>query len=1018
MKKAFVIKNLLSNHFPILSLITVWAILFIANYTPGTYLTGWDNLQTELDPALAVKRALYSGWQEYQSFGLPAGMGHAADLMRSLALYFASFFVPQNLIRYGFHMLMVLIGALGVLKLLYLAGLSKEQKNRAGQDKRVFALLGAFFYLLNYNIIQMLYLPYESFTIFAGMLPWQIWIFLKILNKEKLKTRDFLLFFIIFLLATSSYQALQLFVVLGMALGLITIGALVSAATKKLQAENIFRIIRRASLSAVFVLLINSFWLLSQFYFLNTASSVVQTAKINELSTQDVLYRNRDKGNLKDFFSYTGFFNDGVGQNQEPLFAAWHAHRESLPVMILIFTLSGISLLGILAPSKFRASFVFLYALVVLTLLNNVPVLNTLNDFIRGNSFINQIFRSPFTKFSILYALVASYFFAFGSYFVSKNILSKIPQKSYVIKHIFSSLLILGILYHAFPAFSGNYVSSEVRVKIPDPYFEMFEYFKTVDKNQRIALLPEYTHWGWIFTSWGYDGSGFMWYGIEQPIISRNFDMWSSKSEGYYWEMKTAIEKEDVENLNAVLSKYNVSYLVFDRSIEPVVASSKAIQDSRVEELLGRSSKLKLIKQWEFITLYQVLHDKTVKNFIWTAETLPNIGPSIDLTNTDTAYIKHGDYQTDPEKSYEMYYPFLDLTTQANPAKINWELEEESAEWVFRADIPENTVIPQTSGSTDLVLYKGGNSVSFTIPYTVKSQNDKAEVRFPKILASSFAPTQTYLRYCVNKDGKISTDSQSGALTVRAADGDYVCADYEDLSLDQRYGYIIKIENENIEGQRLFFYALDKTKDQPYIEDRLSQDTEYYILGERFPQGIGYSFSFQANSYNTIPSVNKIKGLFVYLMPYDALKSLGIKTSSRQIQGAKGSADFEAEKIAYHKYEVKLDQDSAVKTIVLNQAYQPGWKAYMLKDQKSNLKDQIQRAFPSIFGEEIKDHVIVNNWANGWIINDGLTTNDQRPTTIAIVYLPQYLEYLGFSLLAITFISLLALSRFDKWRRI
>jgi hypothetical protein len=50
---------------------------------------------------------------------------------------------------------------------------------------------------------------------------------------------------------------------------------------------------------------------------------------------------------------------------------------------------------------------------------------------------------------------------------------------------------------------------------------------------------------------------------------------------------------------------------------------------------------------------------------------------------------------------------------------------------------------------------------------------------------------------------------------------------------------------------------------------------------------------------------------------------------------------------------------------------------------------------------------MVNNWENGWLLN-----NPQLVTPNAhyiIVYLPQYLEYLGFVLLGITIVGALVL---------
>ncbi|MDO9027555.1 MAG: hypothetical protein Q7U68_01665, partial [Candidatus Roizmanbacteria bacterium] len=93
-------------------------VIFLTNYKAGTYLSGWDNLQTELNPGLAVKRAFFSVWEEYQSFGLTAGMAHAADLPRAVFLWIMSFVLPQNMVRYFYHMLMLLLGGLGTFKVI------------------------------------------------------------------------------------------------------------------------------------------------------------------------------------------------------------------------------------------------------------------------------------------------------------------------------------------------------------------------------------------------------------------------------------------------------------------------------------------------------------------------------------------------------------------------------------------------------------------------------------------------------------------------------------------------------------------------------------------------------------------------------------------------------------------------------------------------------------------------------------------------------------------------------------
>ena len=56
------------------------AVLFIANYTPRTFLVGWDNVMPEFNLKLNYLRALSAVWQDYRGLGTLDGMSHAANL--------------------------------------------------------------------------------------------------------------------------------------------------------------------------------------------------------------------------------------------------------------------------------------------------------------------------------------------------------------------------------------------------------------------------------------------------------------------------------------------------------------------------------------------------------------------------------------------------------------------------------------------------------------------------------------------------------------------------------------------------------------------------------------------------------------------------------------------------------------------------------------------------------------------------------------------------------------------------
>ena len=157
----------LKKQLPLLLLLFLVVMIAIANYVPGTWLTGWDNLHPEFDFALNAKRAFNSVWQEYQGLGLLSGMAHAADFFRVLFLWLMSPIIPDQFSRYFYHFLMLLLGSLGVFFFTKNWLLHKNNKHRS-----LLALLSASFYLLNFGTVQYFFTPFEPFSTFWGFFPW------------------------------------------------------------------------------------------------------------------------------------------------------------------------------------------------------------------------------------------------------------------------------------------------------------------------------------------------------------------------------------------------------------------------------------------------------------------------------------------------------------------------------------------------------------------------------------------------------------------------------------------------------------------------------------------------------------------------------------------------------------------------------------------------------------------------------------------------------------------------------
>lgn len=972
-------------------------ILFYANYTPGTYLSGWDNLQTELNPFLAIKRSFFAVWQEYQSFGLTAGMAHSSDLVRSISIWFVSLILPNHLIRYFFHIMMVLIGAIGVFNLLKYVGYKNE--------KTPLAFLGALFYILNLGTIQIFFLPYEPFSIFFAMLPWEILIFLKFLKSPE--KRNTITLIVINVLATPQAYVQTIFAVYLIVLGCFAIDDLINARLKSLP---------RIILAYALILLVNSFWILPQIYFLLTNGQVVFNSKINQMSSQVVYFQNLERGNLIDFLHLRGFYYY-LSQKNQPIFIIWQTFLSNRYVAVVNIGLILVTILGFFKKSQNQRAFIILYVFIAIILLTNTFPFSLINNFLRSNSLFNQMFRSPFTKLITPLVLTSCYFFVAGIEIIY-NFCKKILSQTNIIL-IFS----LAILIVSLPVFFGAYFSPQMKVAIPKDYFTLFNYFKGIDKTKRIALLPDHTYWGWFNHRWGYNGSGFAWYGIEQPIVSRTFDVWSHTSENYFWESKKAIEAEDVTRFEKVLDKYQVDYLVLDRSLEPNNTINKALQYERTEEMLSNSQKIVRVKKTDNLEIYQYLGKTLSNSFVSIIDRLPNINPIEQVINDDWAYRNNGTYKSSDSESTDIYYPFNSLQSNNNKSSKKWTIEEKLTRFLIRSSSEINYAdYYLINNPNDILVYDNVNTLSLSPNTNLNKANvdftfNKYKIQIPLLKDAD-------IKGCDNKSGLIRIDSTDTGLIIKSQKGKTGCFSLNLNTLSQKYSYLLKIKNSNIKGQRLFFYISDKTKKQTIIEDQINDDIAYYIIPPKFQYGLGYDIVFHNNSYQGIDSINQINNVEVFAFPYNLIKSISFVKKDKPLnQNSVKLYPLDLVKKSYFYYSLSIDKSinlSQYKELILWQSFSPGWIAFI--------------NYPFI-GQPLKNHVLVNNWANGWTVSQSQLNQLNPPSSrlsmdygevsqlksveseknkkfnIVIIFWPQYLEFIGFGVVTLTLIFVLIRKR-------
>ncbi|MFA5532231.1 MAG: hypothetical protein WDA13_01350 [Candidatus Shapirobacteria bacterium] len=625
--------NFFKKNFFGLLLFLITLILCLRNFTPGTFLIGWDNLMPELNIGMNIKRSFLAVWQSYQGLGLVGGMAHSTDLIRQLIIFPLTLFLPLNLIRYLWHFAMIFLGTFGIF-----FGLTKVLKFKSSTS-----FVASLFYLLSFGSIQNFWAPLETFSCFWGFLPWLIFSLLHYLNHPaKTKLKKLLL---INFLAIPSFYVQTIFIVYCLILFIIFI-------------------FHPKSFSVLLkILLINSFWLLPLIYFTITNLSNPTSGIGNFMSNDETYLRNFSRGFISDFLLLRGYYFD-FPKNSGFFMDQWQNYFKSPIILTLGYILGSIPIVGLIilffkkSKKLFDKTIIGIFFLICLALLSHTPPFQQINQLIRQLPLVDQIFRSPFTKF------VAPAVFTFS--ILIALFLEKLKPKIQKISVIIISLLIIIV---SFPSFKGFYISPDMRQTIPNSYFQLFDFFKNQDPKARIANLPQGSFWGWTNYRFGITGSGFLWYGIEQPILDRAFDAWNLKNEQYYWELTTALQKQDPIALNQIIQKYSIGFIIFDNNVyfpDDKIYSNVA---SNTRDILAAMPTLQKVAEFDQITVYQT-------NFSSQKQIISNplsIKP-FDFYYSDPAFSKYGSYINN-NSNYNIKYPFINLFTNrlpnSQPFKVN-----------------------------------------------------------------------------------------------------------------------------------------------------------------------------------------------------------------------------------------------------------------------------------------------------------------------------------------------------------
>jgi len=990
----------LTKSWPILVLLLIFALIFKTNFYSQGWLTGWDNLHPEFNFSLNIKRSIFGAWQEYQGLGLLGGMGHASDLPRQIFLAFVSIFLPAHLVRQAYVFLMLFLGPLGMYYLLEKQVL-KDQKET---PRKLASLSGALFYLLNLATVQAFYVPYVAFAHHFAALPWLFWVTIRYFKKPDKK--NLLLFALINIASLpQAYVPTVFFVWFSSLLAITFLSWLKEKTTKTF----------KKGLQVVFLtLIINAFWLLPFLGFVFEKTSAHMEAKINQMATENIVLQGQKYGDLKSVALLKGFWFDNLDFDktgkQGYMLAPWREHLDHQVAIGLGLLLFALVLLGIFYSFKkknpYRVIFVTLFAFAFILLANNTLPFSTIDQAIfSAFPILGQALRFPFTKLSLLAGFSYAVFFSFGVLLV----FSLVKKGQSWLWNTSLALIFLGVLIgFTLALFSGHLLYEGVKNQIPQEYFSVFEFFQKQDPNTRIANFPKHTFWGWNFYGWGYRGSGFTWYGIPQPILDRNFDVWGRQNENYYWEASYAFYSQNLPLLEAVLEKYGISWLLVDKNvINPSSARSAYFEE--LEKMAEASEKIKLAASFGKIKIYQVNPQAPVKDFVFLAQGLPVVGPDYSWNNFDKVYQEHGNYISDPSGKLvpQTFYPFRSLFTGKDQDQVEFKVKENGEFFVFEAALPEavqgySLIIPDVQDELVWV-----NPDDLTQTQTFSSEvfyNDKLiKVIFPKVegyFAAEGDPTQEAnvqsSKNC-NAFSKGEVENQlvtvdgKALLRLSANNATNCSAAFWRPTLPHNLAYLIKVESRYLSGKSLLFWLenpnIKKGDIETYLPKEKSLTTSWFVQPPMEKDGVGYALHFDDISIGQKPSVSDLGKVTINPLPYKFLTSL-VLVSQNQERLPSETREVSVSHPQPSYYRVALNRfliSDRKSTLVVSQTFNKGWVAYWATNR-------LAKVFP-FFGQRINSHVLVNNWANGWVLEE------TKNAPIIVVFWPQYLEYFGFLLL-------------------
>lgn len=709
------------SFWPVL-LVTFCLVIAAANFQPGVWLTGWDTLHPEFDFSLNITRMLNGAWREDQGLGAVAAHSHMSDLPRVLTLWLLSAVLPIESVKFIYVLGCLVLGPLGIY--FFTAKSIFKGKKYAS----LLGFIAGLMYLCNLGTVQHFYVVFEMFAVQFAALGWLFWLGSEFITTGKRRT--LIWFSTVTLLATPMAYAATLWFAFAAAFGMYTV------LTSILYRNKAYFF--RTCLLGVLLVLLNSFWLFPNLYLLfSGASHIPQNSHINELFSSEAFLHNQAYGTIQHLPILRNFlFNwsqyNAADNTYTPLLQPWIEHLQKPGILAIGYSLSLLSLFGFVLSffkkNKLSMSLSVVGLFSLFMLINANPPFEALFMFLRSHSAVfEEGLRFPFTKFSLLFMLGFAVFVSQATaWFLEK--LETIYENKQLLQITVGTVFITVLSLYFLPAFSGNVINHNMKRDIPEAYFSTFEWFKTQPAQARVAQLPLQTNTGWDYYTWGYEGPGFIWFGISQPLLVRDFDRWNPNNETFYNQASQALYNGTPDEFYAVLRTYDVHYLLLDKSITNPGGNEYALAHETIAAFLQTQS-IPVAFTEDFITVYDLSGIyPDAKPAVVTQQAVPQT-VAADTTYSRWLVPEEEAYITTEKPS--VTYPFADIAAE-RPTSVTVAADTLTFERKLSLN-PGEYILKLPKITQDQTL-----STSFSVTYT----DGVAVLQFPEPLRISIGEQQ------------------------------------------------------------------------------------------------------------------------------------------------------------------------------------------------------------------------------------------------------------------------------------